>query len=178
MLASSTLQLSLTCPFFRARLLAFLIHQCTARGSIAVVSLRTVDSYIVVGDLMQSLTLFRYCFESCSIEEVARDYDSAWVMACESINEQLFICSDTSDNLFTLQRNVGDSSSEEDKARLEHIAKYHIGDQINVFRHGRTPLAGHRHQSQCAFSKPHMRRTCICHSLVYGVRCVCMVRVM
>ena len=57
------------------------------------------------------------------------------MMAVEILDDETFLGSENSFNLFTLQKDSG-ATTEEDRANLLDIGKYHLGESVNVFRHG------------------------------------------
>ena len=57
--------------------------------------------------------------------------------ACEIIDDDTFLGSENSYNLFVCQKDSG-ATSDEDRHHLQTIGKYHLGDFVNVFRRGTT----------------------------------------
>ncbi|KAG0252722.1 DNA damage-binding protein 1a [Actinomortierella ambigua] len=114
---------------------ASLTMECSHPGFVLALHVATYGDFIVVGDVMKGLTLLRYRSLEGKIEEIARDSDMNWVMALEVIDDETFIGSDDASNLFTLVKNT-DTMVEEEARRLEWKGCFHLGDQINRFRHG------------------------------------------
>jgi len=91
--------------------------------------------HILIADLVKSMSLLCFQPSSNTIDEIARDYDANWMTACETLSDNVFIGSDNCFNLFTLQRNL-EGVSEEDRARLDCVGRYHSGEFINRIRAG------------------------------------------
>jgi DNA damage-binding protein 1 len=51
-----------------------------------------------------------------SIEEIARDYNPNWMTAVEALDDDTYIGSENSFNLFTVQRN-SEAATDEERAR-------------------------------------------------------------
>jgi DNA damage-binding protein 1 len=49
--------------------------------------LKTHGNFIVVGDLMKSISLLKYNEASSSLEEVARDYNTNWMTALHVLKD-------------------------------------------------------------------------------------------
>jgi DNA damage-binding protein 1 len=79
--------------------------------------------FIIVGDLMKSVTVLQY--GSNSISEIARDYIPAWTTAIEAIDDDNFISAETGYNIYSL-RKQSDATSEEEKSRLEITGQYRM----------------------------------------------------
>ena len=57
------------------------------------------------------------------------------MVAVEILDDETFLGSENSFNLFTVQKDSG-ATTEEDRAVLQDVGKYHLGESVNVFRHG------------------------------------------
>ena len=57
------------------------------------------------------------------------------MMAIEILDDETFLGSENSFNLFTVQKDSG-STTEDERATLQDIGKYHLGESVNVFRYG------------------------------------------
>jgi len=91
--------------------------------------------FIVVGDLMRSISLLIYKPEEGVIEERARDYNANWMSAIEVLDEDTYLGAENSFNLFTVRKN-SDASADEERSKLEVVGEYHLGEFVNRFRHG------------------------------------------
>jgi len=107
--------------------------ECSNNQHILALYMQSRGDFIVVGDLMKSISLLLYKSMDQQIEEVARDYNNNWMTAVEIIDDDTYIGAENSYNLFTVHRNA---DSEEERGRLEVVGEYHLGDFVNRFRHG------------------------------------------
>ena len=119
--------------------------ECDFSGGVMVLQLVVSRSqeYVFVGDMMKSVSILRFNTTSnangiqaaksaSSLEEVVRDYDSAWLTALASFspNDDVCIFADHHFNLVTLRRPI-EAATEEDRARMECVGKWHAGEMIN-----------------------------------------------
>lgn len=112
--------------------------ECTHRGFILVLSLAVHGEFIVAGDMLMSMTLLRYTDKK--ITEIARDSSMDMLTALEAIDDETFIASDNASSLFTLVKNT-ETTSEDEAKRLQWSGGWHLGDQINRFKHGSLVMA-------------------------------------
>ena len=112
-----------------------LVHEFTHSGYILALFVSVKGDNILVGDILRSLTLLRYCEidgSKCYVEEVARDYASNTMRACAIMhNESYFIGAEDSGNLFIL--NDQSLPGGDPKSKLATSGEYHLSDFINVF---------------------------------------------
>jgi len=115
-----------------------LVSECRHHGNIVVVSLKAKGSYVLVGDLMKSVSLLLYKNDGeggAQLEELAKDYDSNWMTEVELLSDDVFFGAEHSFNIFTLRRNTN-GATEEDRGRLEVCGRFHLGEMINKVRPG------------------------------------------
>jgi len=118
-----------------------LTTDCVHRGHILVLYLQTRGDFIVVGDLMRSISLLAYKPVDGQIEEIALDYNSNWMTAIDILDDDTYIGAETYYNLFTVRKN-SEAATDEDRARLEVVGEFHLGDMVNAFRHGSLVMRG------------------------------------
>lgn len=112
-----------------------LFHEiCTHRTFLGPMQVRVHNDIIAVGDLLRSVSLYRFDPASKSLQEVARDHSLNTIIAMEVFDEGGYLCADEWHNLFLLRRNTDPNSTELDRRILETRGFYHLGDSINVFR--------------------------------------------
>lgn len=73
--------------------------------------------------------------EEGAIEERARDYNANWMAAVEILDDDIYLGADNCFNLFTVKKN-NEGTTDEERARMEVVGEYHIGEFVNRFRHG------------------------------------------
>ncbi|CAO3569563.1 unnamed protein product [Mortierella alpina] len=112
--------------------------ECSHRGFIMILSLAVHGEFIVAGDLIRSMTLLRY--HDKKIVEIARDASMDMLTALEVIDDETFIAADNASSIFTLIKNT-ETTSEDEAKRLQWSGGWHLGDQINRFKHGSLVMA-------------------------------------
>ncbi|KAI3495498.1 hypothetical protein L1887_37839 [Cichorium endivia] len=106
--------------------------ECGHHGHILALYVQTRGDFIVVGDLMKSISLLTYKHEEGAIEERARDYNANWMSAVEILDDDIYLGAENNFNLFTVRKN----STDEGRGRLEVVGEYHLGELVNRFQHG------------------------------------------
>ncbi|KOM28694.1 hypothetical protein LR48_Vigan564s000400 [Vigna angularis] len=109
--------------------------ECGHHGHILALYVQTRGDFIVVGDLMKSISLLIYKHEEGAIEERARDYNANWMSAVEILDDDIYLGAENNFNLFTVRKN-SEGATDEERGRLEVVGEYHLGEFINRFRHG------------------------------------------
>ncbi|CAG0895305.1 unnamed protein product [Darwinula stevensoni] len=109
--------------------------ECTHHNNLVSLYLKTKGDFILVGDLMRSMALLTYKPLEASLEEIARDYTPNWMNAIEIIDTDTFLGAENSFNLFVCQKDSA-AGSDEEKQQMQQVGCFHLGDMVNVFRHG------------------------------------------
>ncbi|XP_024030432.1 DNA damage-binding protein 1 isoform X2 [Morus notabilis] len=109
--------------------------ECGHHGHILALYVQTRGDFIVVGDLMKSISLLIYKHEEGAIEERARDYNANWMSAVEILDDDVYLGAENSFNIFTVRKN-SEGATDEERGRLDVVGEYHLGEFINRFRHG------------------------------------------
>jgi hypothetical protein len=129
--------------------------ECSNSAQIMCLMVKTMDRYILTGDLMRSMTLFAYkpaattttttttavstAAGAGTIEELSRDYNVCQMRAIDFANnnndDNLFIGADNDQNLFVTRYN-SNAGTEEERGRMENVGYFILGDNVNVFREG------------------------------------------
>ncbi|KAL9270792.1 DNA damage-binding protein 1-like protein [Drosera capensis] len=109
--------------------------ECGHHGHILALYVQTRGDFIIVGDLMKSISLLIYKHEEGAIEERARDYNANWMSAVEILDDDIYLGAENNFNIFTVRKN-SEGATDEERARLEVVGEYHLGEFINRFRHG------------------------------------------
>jgi len=112
-----------------------LASECAHRGHILVLYLESRGDFILLGDLMRSMSLLTYKPVDGQVEEIAHDFNTNWMTAIDILDDDTFIGAENHYNLFSLRKNT-DATTDEERLRLEVVGEYHMGDLINRFRHG------------------------------------------
>ena len=128
--------------------------ECSHPGHIFVLYLKTQDNYILVGDLLRSVSLLKYNLSADgtgSLEEVARDYSSNSMRAIEIFPnnyDSYFLGAEDFGNFFSVKKPATDSdllttnettvdgSKGAVEKKLSAHGEFHLGDLVNVFKKG------------------------------------------
>jgi DNA damage-binding protein 1 len=84
---------------------------------------------------MRSITLLQYKQMEGSFEEIARDYEPNWMTAIEILDDDNFLGAENGLNLFVGQKDSA-ATTDEERQQMPEVAQFHLGDMVNVFRHG------------------------------------------
>ena len=98
-----------------------LTRECGHHGHILALYIATRGDYILVGDLMKSMSLLMYKPGAAEIEEVAKDFDANWMTAVAAMDADTYIGAENNFNVFTVRYNA-DATTEEEKNRLDGAA--------------------------------------------------------
>ncbi|XP_011303524.1 DNA damage-binding protein 1 [Fopius arisanus] len=109
--------------------------ECSHFNNIIALFLKTKGDFVLVGDLMRSFTLLQYKTMEGSFEEIARDYNPNWMTAIEILDDDTFLGAENCFNLFVCQKDSA-ATSEEERQQMQEVGQFHLGDMVNVFRHG------------------------------------------
>ncbi|XP_047054864.1 DNA damage-binding protein 1-like isoform X1 [Lolium rigidum] len=104
--------------------------ECSYHSDVLPMHTQTRGDFIVVGDIMRSLSLLVYKHDEGLIEYKARDFNASWISAVEMLDDDIYIGADNCCNLFTVRE------SETHEGRLDVIGEYHLGDLVNSLQHG------------------------------------------
>ncbi|KAI9141453.1 mono-functional DNA-alkylating methyl methanesulfonate N-term-domain-containing protein [Paraphysoderma sedebokerense] len=110
-------------------------QMCIDHGHILALYLATRGDFVIVGDLMRSISVLLYKPEVNKLEEVAYDSTPNWMTSVESLDQDHFVGTDISFNIFSVRRNT-DATTEDDRRRLETVGEFHLGEFINRVRQG------------------------------------------
>ncbi|XP_017785317.1 PREDICTED: DNA damage-binding protein 1 [Nicrophorus vespilloides] len=109
--------------------------ECSHFNNIISLYLKTKGDFILVGDLMRSMTLLQYKTMEGSFEEIARDYNPNWMTSIEILDDEVFLGAENNFNLFVCQKDSA-APTDDERSQMQVVGQIHVGDMINVFRHG------------------------------------------
>lgn len=109
--------------------------ECSHFNNVQALHLKTKGDFILVGDIMRSMTLLQYKTMEGSFDEIARDFNPNWMTAIEILDDDIFLGAENSYNLFVCQKDSA-ATNDEERQQMQEIGHFHIGEMINVFRHG------------------------------------------
>eukprot|EP00168_Porphyra_purpurea_P011882 TRINITY_DN3064_c0_g1_i3.p1 TRINITY_DN3064_c0_g1~~TRINITY_DN3064_c0_g1_i3.p1 ORF type:complete len:969 (-),score=249.57 TRINITY_DN3064_c0_g1_i3:635-3541(-) len=110
-----------------------LVLRDTCVGSTVALLLATRGDFVIVGDMIKSVSVLRFSSGSDGskrLEEVARDYGCHWMTAVAALDDEVYMGGENGFNLITLRRRSG-AVNEEERAQLDLVGTFHTGDFIN-----------------------------------------------
>lgn len=110
-------------------------NECSYFNNIIALYLKTKGDFILVGDIMRSMALLAYKPMEGSFEEIARDHQPNWMTAVEILDDDTVLGAENSYNLFVCQKDSA-AATDEDRQHLNEVGQFHLGEMVNVFRHG------------------------------------------
>ena len=110
-------------------------NMCSFYNNIMALFIKTKGDFILVGDLMRSIALLNYKPMEMNLEEISRDFQPNWLSAIEILDDDNFLGSENSFNLFVCQKDSA-AATDEERLHLQEVGLYHLGEYVNVFRHG------------------------------------------
>jgi len=109
--------------------------ECSFFNNIMALYTKVRGDFVLVGDLVRSITLLQYKTMEGSFEEIGRDYCPNWMTAIEIVDDDTFLGAENANNIFVASRDSS-SSNDEERTMINENAQIHVGDMINVFCHG------------------------------------------
>lgn len=109
--------------------------ECSYTTAVIALFLKRKGDLILMGDLMRSLSLYTYKPLETHFEEVAKDLNPSWMTDIEILDDETFLGAEHQFNIFVSKRD-SKASSEQERAVLNPVGLFHLGDAINVFHPG------------------------------------------
>jgi len=109
--------------------------ECSYASATIALYLKRKGDLILMGDLMRSLSLYTYKPVESHFEELARDLNPSWLTEVEILDEETFLGAEHQYNIFVCKRDTK-SPNENDRAVLQQVGAFHLGDSVNVFHPG------------------------------------------
>ncbi len=88
-------------------------HECSHFSNILALYLKSKGDFILIGDLMRSVTLITYRPLESLFEEIAREYNPSWMTAIEIIDDDTFLGAEHCSNIFVCQKDSAAATDEE-----------------------------------------------------------------
>ncbi|XP_013110760.1 DNA damage-binding protein 1 [Stomoxys calcitrans] len=108
--------------------------ECNIQKNITVLCLKAKGDFILIGDLMRSITLLQHKQMEGIFIDIARDSDPKFMTAIEILDDDTFLGSEDNGNLFVCQKDSA-ATTDELRSELLEVGRFHLGDYVNVFRH-------------------------------------------
>jgi len=104
-------------------------------GHILVLYIAVRGDFILVGDLMKSLSVLQCPPGASSLTELARDCSANWMTSVAFLDDDTYLGAENSLNLFIARKNA-DAATDDERNRLEIVGEFHLGEFVNKFRKG------------------------------------------
>ncbi|XP_037087603.1 DNA damage-binding protein 1-like [Pollicipes pollicipes] len=115
--------------------------ECSHFNNIVALYLKTKGDFVLVGDLMRSITALQYKAMEGNFDEMARDFNAKYMTAVEILDDDTYLGAENSHNLFVCQKDSA-ATTDEERMQMQEMGRYHVGDMVNVFRHGSLVMQG------------------------------------
>lgn len=102
--------------------------------------------FVLIADLMRSINLLSYKQMEGNFEEIGRDTHPNWMTAVEVLDDDVFLGAEQCFNLFVCQKDTA-ATADEDRMQLQEAGMFHLGDFVNVFKHGSLVMQNSSEQS-------------------------------
>jgi len=108
------------------------------RAPLTALTISTRAPFILLGDLMKSVTLLRLdnAAGKTEIVEVARDYAPLWMTSVSILDDGWFLGAEDSGNIVGWRR---DDNINPDESRLTMVHEMRWGEMVNRIRLGTSP---------------------------------------
>jgi CPSF A subunit region len=117
------------------------VEVASARAPLTALTMATRSPFILLGDLMKSVTLFRMAQSGGKtlVEEVVKDYAPLWMTSVSIFEDGWFFGAEDSGNIVGWKR---DDDYKDGEPRLAMVQEMRFGDMINRIRLGSCPGLG------------------------------------
>jgi len=104
-------------------------------GHIVVLFVKTSGNYVLIGDLVRSITLLEYNPTDEKLNEISRDFSTNYIRSICMINENQFMFVEDKGNMVVMKR-PDETMTPEERGRLSIESEFHIGDFVNTIQKG------------------------------------------
>lgn len=84
-----------------------LVAECGLGVGIVSVFVKSRGDFILVGDLLRSVSLLMYSPVNGTLEQIGQDHEGKWTTAIEMLDDEIFIGAENEYNLFTVRKVCG-----------------------------------------------------------------------
>eukprot|EP00668_Euglena_longa_P029608 GGOE01036966.1.p1 GENE.GGOE01036966.1~~GGOE01036966.1.p1 ORF type:complete len:1224 (-),score=385.99 GGOE01036966.1:114-3533(-) len=142
-------------------------YECHFRGSIVTLTLKSRGDFVIVGDLMRSISVLMYKADVSALEEIAFDFNPNMITASEVLGDDVYIGADNFYNLFTLAQNT-DTTNDDEHRMLNTLGQFHLGEFVNCFHKGSLVMRMSDQEKDSPPASSLYALKLSPHSLVYG----------
>lgn len=104
------------------------LHKCG--GHVSCIFMSVVGRHVLVGDVMRAISVLKMNDVGDGLEEVERDFRTAWTSAIGFIAPGAYLSADMDGNLVCSTTNTA-ALNDDDRVRLNIAGEYHLGSIVN-----------------------------------------------
>lgn len=106
--------------------------ECSTFNHIVAVDLKVLNEEIAVADVMRSVSLLSYRMLEGNFEEVAKDWNSEWMVTCEFITAESILGGEAHLNMFTVEVDKSRPITDDGRYVLEPTGYWYLGELTKV----------------------------------------------
>ncbi|KAF1757786.1 hypothetical protein GCK72_014242 [Caenorhabditis remanei] len=128
--------------------------ECSNFNHIMALDLKVMNEEVAVADVMRSVSLLSYRMLEGNFEEVAKDWNSEWMVTCEFITAEQILGGEAHLNLFTVEVDKSRPITDDGRYVLEPTGYYYLGELPRVMV--RSSLVAQPDDCSIQYSQPIM----------------------
>lgn len=106
--------------------------ECSNFNHIMAVDLKVMNEEVAVADVMRSVSLLSYRMLEGNFEEVAKDWNSEWMVTCEFITAESILGGEAHLNMFTVEVDKTRTITDDGRYVLEPTGYWYLGEMVKV----------------------------------------------
>ncbi|PIC34544.1 hypothetical protein B9Z55_014161 [Caenorhabditis nigoni] len=106
--------------------------ECSNFNHIVALDLKVMNEEVAVADLMRSVSLLSYRMMEGNFEEVAKDWNSEWMVTCEFITAESILGGEAHLNMFTVEVDKSRPITDDGRYVLEPTGYWYLGELPKV----------------------------------------------
>lgn len=128
--------------------------ECSSFNHVIALDLKVMNEEVAVADVMRSVSLLSYRMLEGNFEEVAKDWNSQWMVTCEFITAESILGGEAHLNLFTVEVDKTRPITDDGRYVLEPTGYWYLGELPKVMT--RSTLVIQPEDSIIQYSQPIM----------------------
>lgn len=106
--------------------------ECSSFNHLVALDLKVLNEEVAVADIMRSVSLLSYRMLEGNFEEVAKDWNSEWMVTCEFITAESILGGEAHLNLFTVEVDKTRPITDDGRYVLEPTGFFYLGELPKV----------------------------------------------
>lgn len=128
--------------------------ECSNFNHIHALDIKVMNEEVAVADVMRSVSLLSYRMLEGTFEEVAKDWNSEWMVTCDFITAESILGGESHLNLFTVEVDKSRPITDDGRYVLEPTGFWYLGELPKVMV--RSSLVAQPEDSNIQYSQPIM----------------------